>query len=449
MDIPEDGRKLFAAISDTYSHFDEDRALLDRSLSLSSAEFSEQSRQLREAKEKVEEIVKERTQELQETQARLLASIESLSLGFVILELNGEIFLRNTMFTALLGGKEAASILAVDSLHDGKINLESLFKEAVDKKQPTVHKAIPFENKFLRIFTTPISLNSSQQLIGAVMIIEDATKEQQIDRAKSEFVTLASHQLRTPLTIIRWHLEAMRKIMGQDAPKRVLNSLTHIDEGTKRMVALVRALLNVSHIEVGKLAIVPKPLDVVALLQTVVDELQPDIDEKKIVIKKAYEPNLPPIMADVNLFTVILENLLTNAVKYSPEGATIAIDVKLKPGNEIPNCPKPEDHFFLISVSDMGYGIPKEEQSKIFTKMYRADNIKLLKVSGTGLGLYITKAVVEICGGVIWFKSPTEKIPAGVNNLPGSTFYVAMPEKGVAPKKGIDVIGDEENLLYS
>ncbi len=436
--ISPEVQKLISLVNDTYEHYDEDRDLLDRSLSLSSAEFLEKSKSLIEAKTKIEEIVHKRTQELRKTQARLIASIESLSLGFLILDEHGEVFLGNKMFNQILEIEADSTISEIDNQLNQHLKLKTMFDEAISNKKPTTAKNT-LGKKAVNIFVTPIALNPAK-VIGAVVVVEDSTKEQQIDKAKTEFVSMASHQLRTPLTIVKWHVEAMRaKILNHPYERVIKKNLDHIEDGTKRMIALVKALLNASRIEIGKLSIVPEPVDFTELCKNVVEELTEEIKIKNLHVVETFEPKLAQMIADPNILTMILQNLSTNAVKYTPNDGNILFSIS-----------KAENDMILLKVIDDGYGIPKEDQEKIFSKLFRADNVKLLKLSGTGLGLYITKSIVEAAGGKIWFESPappqTWKTPS---KGPGTAFHILIPNIWKTKEEGVSLTTEDSDLLYT
>ncbi len=183
----------------------------------------------------------------------------------------------------------------------------------------------------------------------------------------------------------------------------------------KRMVSLVNALLNVSRLELGTFAIEPEPTDLINLIQICLDELKPEILPKKLKIKTAFPKNLPLINADPKLTAIIVQNLLSNAVRYTPASGKIV--VSLDNNND----------QLLFSVSDSGLGIPKHQHSKVFTKLFRGDNIQQLEPDGSGLGLYIVKEIVNKAGGNIWFQSQENQ---------GSTFYFSLPLTGMVKKTG-------------
>jgi PAS domain S-box-containing protein len=268
------------------------------------------------------------------------------------------------------------------------------------------------------ITVTPFVLNG--KIVGVVEVFRDVTLEKEIDRMKTEFVSLASHQLRTPLSTIGWYAEML---LSGDAGKLNAEQKTFLDEiykGNHRMVELVNSLLNVSRIELGTFAVDPEMADAKEVAETVFDELKPQILQKQLEITKQYDPKLGKINLDTKLFRIVLQNLLTNAIKYTPEKAKVGIAIKKRK----------ED--ILFSVSDTGYGIPKKDQEKIFTKMFRADNVKAKDTSGTGLGLYIIKSIIEqASGGKVWFESEENK---------GTTFYFTLPLTGMVKKEGTKAI---------
>ena len=193
------------------------------------------------------------------------------------------------------------------------------------------------------------------------------------------------------------------------------------------MVELVNALLNVSRIELGTFAVQPEPTDVVELARDVINELKSKILEKKFHIEETYAENLPKMMIDPKLTRIVFQNLLTNAVKYTPEEGKISISIAMSA----------DETMFTISVSDTGYGIPKGDQSRIFTKLFRASNIREKETDGTGLGLYIIKSIVEHSGGTVTFESEEGK---------GTTFTLTLPVSGMQPQEGNKQIEWKEEL---
>jgi signal transduction histidine kinase len=245
------------------------------------------------------------------------------------------------------------------------------------------------------------------KIVGAVEVFRDITKEKEIDKAKTEFVSLASHQLRTPLSTVNWYSEMLLSgDVGEVTPDQK-KYLEEIYNGNQRMVDLVNTLLDVSRIEMGTFMVEPKSTDIIKLAQSVIDEQKLQIDEKKIRFSTTFEHGIPLIQADPKLLRMVIQNLLSNAVKYTPDEGKIEISIFLDNKKNI-----------LLKVMDTGYGIPRNQQNMIFTKLFRADNVIGKDTEGTGLGLYIAKSIVEQTGGKLCFESVENK---------GTTFYATLP----------------------
>lgn len=245
---------------------------------------------------------------------------------------------------------------------------------------------------------------------------EMAEKLKEVDRAKSEFVSLASHQLRTPPSAIKWFVEMLlNEKAGKITDERQKKYLQEIAYNNKRMIDLVNQFLNVSRVELGTFAIEPRPLDISNIAEEALEEFAPQIAKKELNVAKEYDKNMPLVNTDPTLLRIVFQNLISNAVKYTPDKGTIWLTIK-----------KETDNFF-IKVADNGYGVPKKQQPKIFTKLFRADNAREIDPDGTGLGLYIVKSIVKEMGGAIRFESEENK---------GSAFYVILPLKGLKKQEG-------------
>ena len=250
----------------------------------------------------------------------------------------------------------------------------------------------------------PVLLNGL--VVGTVEVFRDITKEMEIERAKSELLSLASHQLRTPLSTISWYSEALLKEYTGPISIMQKNYMDQIYRTTHKMIRLVNDFLNVSRIELGTFHADPEPVNLAEIANSTIDELGAMIKEKRVRINQNYEERIPIINADPHHMRMIFQNLLTNAVKYSETEGEIWVEIIA------------EQQRVIIKVIDTGCGIPKAQQSKIFTKLFRADNVKGQDTEGTGLGLYIVKSIVTKSNGEIWFESEEGK---------GSTFYIAIP----------------------
>lgn len=246
--------------------------------------------------------------------------------------------------------------------------------------------------------------------------VRDITEEKKIDRAKTEFVSLASHQLKTPVGAVQWLSEMLLSGDFGDLNGKEKEAISEIYRLNKNMTELVNAFLNVSRIELGTFIIDPTEVDYTSVCDDVLSELKEKIIAKGHTITKEYQKNLPKLMADQKLLRVIFQNLLSNAVKYT--GANGKIGVKIyTDANEV-----------HIEVRNNGIPISAEEKGKLFGRMYRATGAREMDPDGNGLGLYLLKSIVDAAQGRVWFESEPGK---------DTVFFVAFPLPGMKKKEGI------------
>lgn len=290
---------------------------------------------------------------------------------------------------------------AVKTLRTG----ETVIKELSDN----IYYQIASGKKFpVTIATAP--LKYGETIIGAVIVFRDVTDEKRLDESKSSFISIASHQLRTPLTAIRLFIEMLGSGQAGRLNKTQKEYIEDVNISTKRMIGLVNDLLNLSRIESGKLKSAPASVRIDKVVQSTIDEAEILAKERnlKLVFKKP--KNIIQSNLDADLFRQVIHNLLTNAIRYSTNGKKNDIIIKMeKNGKE---C--------VVSVQDFGIGIPDEARSRLFDRFYRADNAIKADANGTGVGLYTIKMILERMNGRVWFESQAGK---------GTTFYAAVPIK--------------------
>lgn len=367
---------------------------------------------------------KKRTQEMQEEKARDAALLESIGEGIIAMDEVGRIIRINLQGKTLLGytqekiiGKFLVDILSLQDERGAAIPIEKNPVEMALKngKKISTHNyyCVRKDGTKFPAYLSASPIYFKKKIIGVIEVFENITHEKEVDKTKTEFISLASHQLRTPLTIISWISEILTSDENKKLAKDQIKHLQEIQEATKRMVDLVNGLLNVSRLELGTFPVEPGEVDMQIVLDTVLQDLTPQIKKKHLSIKKEIDGEQFRLYSDPNLVQIVLQNILSNAIKFSHENKAITV-ILSKSKSKI-----------TVSVSDQGIGIPKHHQEKIFTKLFRSDNAKEMDPDGTGLGLYITKSVMEVIDSSIAFTSK--------ENV-GTTFTLHFPEK--ITKKG-------------
>lgn len=234
-------------------------------------------------------------------------------------------------------------------------------------------------------------------------------KLQKLDEVKSNFISIVAHQLRTPLSGIKWTLSML--LFGDMGP---LNNdqktfLMKSYESNTRMINLVNDMLVADGFQSGRIHYGFRYIDIIDLMDNVLFEMNPQASKRNITISyKSKFENLPQAYVDPGTMRAVLQNLLENSIKYTMNGGKIEIDVKK------------EDAHLLFSIADNGIGIPEDQVKNIFVKFFRARNAIKQETDGSGLGLYITKSIIEKNGGKIWLDSIEGK---------GSIFYFTIPLK--------------------
>lgn len=369
---------------------------------------------------------------LAEEKAKDRAVLFAIGDGLIVTDEVGNIVMVNNSFENLLGWNKDEAIgqdMGTLIQNQDKIGQITPAEARLHKKAVKDGRSYstPAESTFFYVrkdksifpvMITVAPIIKDNKIIGAVEVFRDITKEKEIDEAKSEFVSLASHQLRTPLSSINWYTEMLLDDNLEGTVEEYKSYLGEIETAANRMSDMINSLLNVSRLELGTFAIEPEVVNILEIAGNVINELKPKIIEKGHKIEGKHNDQLPPIKTDPKLVSMVFQNLISNAVKYTPNNGTIVITMTMS-----------EDGKSVISsVSDNGYGIPEEESKKIFTKMFRASNIMKHDTDGNGLGLYIIRLILNSLGGEIWFETEEEK---------GSTFFFSLPlETAYAEKEG-------------
>ena len=240
--------------------------------------------------------------------------------------------------------------------------------------------------------------------IGLTLTLQDVTHEREVSQLKSDFVSFVTHQLRTPLSGIKWMLE----LAGQtsDISEELMSYLRDAGDSADRLIGLVNDLLDASRLESGTLKMKPEPTGLTDLTQSVLDELAPLLRARGHRMSVVGAETAPRVLADPQLLRQVILNLTSNAIKYTPTGGSVTVRIGR------------EDGAARWAITDTGVGIPRVAQSRLFEKFFRAENAPTIETEGTGLGLYLVRLIVERLGGRVWCESEEGR---------GSTFLFTLP----------------------
>jgi PAS domain S-box-containing protein len=337
---------------------------------------------------------------------KTMAIIENLTDGVVLLNKKKQIEIINFPAIELFNTskKEAVGKCFVDLLNIE--NIPEIKKILIDKDRiKNIYREEVVTLNGFHLEITSVLLKDELEEKGFLIIIHDVTKEKLVEKMKTEFVSVAAHQLRTPLSAIKW---TVRMILDGDVgeiSKEQKELLEQTYVSNERMIRLINDLLNVSRIEEGRLLYDQKDAQIEDVLDSVIDASQ-EILRNKNMILEVNKKETPKVKIDEEKMGVVIQNLLENAIKYTEQGGKIKISLD----NDGKNV--------IFKIEDSGVGIPKSQQDRIFTKFFRAENVTRMETDGTGLGLYTTKNIVQAHKGQIWFESEENK---------GTTFYFTIP----------------------
>jgi PAS domain S-box-containing protein len=353
------------------------------------------------------EEVEEARRKAEEERNKTLAIITNFSDGLLVFDNENNLSLINSQAEKIFGIK-SEEILGKYFLDLSQTPYLFALKNVLEKEPGDIFRRRLVLKETLIIEISVAEIKKKTEKIGFFVIVHDITREEGIEKMKSEFVTISAHQLRTPLSAIKWTLRAILDgDAGQLAPEQTeLLQKTYISN--ERMIELVNDLLDVTRIEEGRNLFKPALAAVEPVVQFVVNSFRGEAERRQVAIefKKPFLEKIPKVMLDVEKIKLAFQNLLGNALRYTSAGGKVTLTLK-----------HDKKEVELI-ISDTGIGIPQDQQQKIFTKFFRSQNAIRMETEGSGLGLFITKNIVEAHGGRIWFESEENK---------GTTFHVAIP----------------------
>lgn len=389
---------------------------LDKRLKRSLKEIQLLAKSLEREKERVEEKVQLRTQQYRKERAKLEASIDSLRIGFIILDKGMTVLSVNDAGKKILlaaSGDKLEDLPASMSMSDIVSHLSGVYdivakaEKCMEHKKPIMARDVHFGSRYVAVTITPVI--DGNQTVGVVILLEDTTDSKALERSRDEFFSIASHELRTPLTSIVGNASIAQQYYDRMDEDEVKGMLSDINSSGKRLICIVNDFLDVSHIEQGKILLKLEQIDARRLAQDVIDEMGKE--EKIHGLSLTIRPSaLAPIIvtADHDRLKQILINLVGNAIKYTDKGG-VTVNI-VSAGDKV-----------YISVEDTGKGIPKDSQYLLFRKFQQASNNILTRDNSqsTGLGLYISKMLAKAMNGDVYLDKSTSG--------EGSTFVVSLP----------------------
>jgi len=354
------------------------------------------------------EDVEDARKKAEEEKEKTSAVVKSLSDGLIVLNNKERISLLNPQAERMLEIPQKELVGKNIEEIGSSARLASLARALKDWSKGMFRREVLID-KDLIIEVSTVSMVIGGAELGMMLILHDITREKTVERMKTEFVSLAAHQLRTPLSAIKWTLKMLLDGDVGDINDSQKELLEKSYQSNERMIGLINDLLDVTRIEEGRYLYQPVLSDLVSIIESVVENGKDDIKRKGLSLEfKKSNSRIPRIMMDAEKIKLVIQNLLENAVRYTPSGGKIVISVSADKGK------------IEFQIADNGIGIAKDQQPKIFTKFFRGSNVIKVETEGSGLGLFVSKNIIEAHGGQIWFESKEGE---------GSVFHFTLPVK--------------------
>lgn len=355
----------------------------------------------------------EEAQESSDSERRRLDSVLShMSDGVLATDRRGNVTIVNNMALQLLGVEHDDELIGKSIIDVLDIRHDYTVRQLVnsEQKEMILDMSNSGSNLILNAYFSPIQRESGF-VSGLVCVLHDVTSQQKEEQERKEFVSNVSHELRTPLTSVKSYVEALSDGAWQDkeiAPQ----FLKVVQDETERMIRMINGLLSLSRMDAGTTKLNLEYVNINELFNYILNRFdmiikkEEDPKKKKYTIERFFTKKDLWVEIDTDKFTQVIDNIMNNAIKYSPDGGVITARL-LETHNHV-----------IMSISDQGLGIPRKDLSHIFDRFFRVDKARSRKQGGTGLGLAISKEVVNMLGGQIWVDSVEGK---------GSTFYISLP----------------------
>jgi PAS domain S-box-containing protein len=345
--------------------------------------------------------------------SKIKTIINCMGDGVLVCDRDSCIVLSNPAASRMLKISENSLIgnfLSQCNLHSALSNIIQESLTTTDKGYTSVSQELGIGDSgeiFLRAHTAPVR-NDLGETLGSVTVLQDISHLKELDKMKSEFIAMVAHELRAPLAAVEQQLTVILNKMAGEVTAKQEQLLGRAKERTKGLLTLIKDLLDLSKIEAGMMVQYKEPLVLQEVIQRVVDLMRVEAENKKIDLQFSTPPHIPLIHADRNSMEGIFTNLISNAIKYTPEGGKVWVTLGDESG------------FVKATISDTGIGIKKEDLTRIFDKFYRVKTTETRQIVGTGLGLSIVKSIVDAHLGSI----SVESEEGG-----GTTFSVLFPKE--------------------
>lgn len=404
-------RKKEREIREEYLRAYKELAAAYKALEKSRKEWEQKTKELEESRTallNILEDVEEARRLAEEEKDKTLAIIMNFADGLLVFDKENKLSLINPQTEDFFDIKGRDIVGRSISELSTFPTIEPLVKLIGEEIKRVFRKELPIGEKLtLEVSTVPMI--RGEEKLGTLVILHDITREKVIERMKTEFVSLAAHQLRTPLSAIKWTLRMFLDGDLGEITKEQREYVEKIYKSNERMITLINNLLNVTRIEEGRFLYKPVLTNIESIVQFVINSYKEEIKRRKLKFQfKKPERKLPRVILDVEKMRLAIQNLLDNAIRYTRPGGEVTVSLELG---------KKEIKF---SIKDTGVGIPKDQQERVFTKFFRGANVMRMATEGTGLGLFIVKNIIEAHRGKIWFESEEGR---------GTTFYFTIPVK--------------------
>jgi len=354
--------------------------------------------------------------EIADEKSKIKTIIHSMADGVLVTDHEGQVVLHNPPAVHMLKMNRAPALgqpLPECAGHDRLAELVEKIRQVSEEKSGAISQEVQLGERTLLAHIAPVR-NEEEEILGTVTLLRDISMLKAMDRTKSDFVAMVSHELRSPLTSVEQQLSVVVAGILGDLNERQKEMLGRAKERTHALLDLINDLLDLSKIEAGFVIQHKEPIQINDLLEKVVGLLKIQAEAKKIALTFSGPAPLPSVMADRGNMEEVFINLLSNSLKYTGDGGRVKIEAYIEGG------------FLCVQVADSGIGISPEDLPHIFDKFYRVKNSQTRKITGTGLGLHITKKIVEAHLGMVEVESEL-----GV----GSTFRVYLPLENPLEKK--------------